>query len=151
MNFLKILMPKKKAPDIPVYQSRWGWHPVPYEDFLVLKALHKRFWKAIRSAARWSRWTAKTPHNRRGPEPRLDPLFHNRDESFARLEKAHEWARKWSRDGKGRGRLWTWSVPMNPVMKTLLADYQSARLPREKPEHVGPLDMSVYQEISLSA
>jgi len=78
-----------------VHQSRWGYHSCAYETFLKLKALHARYWRALRSDAAWRRWQRKAPQNRvlrewlrdpQGrrvgyrilgprPEPVLDPLF----------------------------------------------------------------------------
>src|SRR5262245_21923505 len=78
-----------------VHQSRWGYYPCAYETFLKLKALHARYWRALRVYAAWRRWQRKQPQNRvlrewlrdaQGrrighrivgprPEPMLDPLF----------------------------------------------------------------------------
>jgi hypothetical protein len=48
----------------PVHQSRWGWHPCSYEEYLRLKLLHKHYWIAKRCLAEWERWNRKLPHNR---------------------------------------------------------------------------------------
>jgi hypothetical protein len=83
------------------HRSKWGWHPVSYEDFQILRDLHKRYWKTLRQAYAWQRWARKEPQNRvvyrkirdkdgtwalKGqvigrevvcalPEPRVDPIF----------------------------------------------------------------------------
>lgn len=46
------------------YRSKWGWHPVSYEDFQTLRELHKRFWQTLRVAYAWQRWARKAPQNR---------------------------------------------------------------------------------------
>jgi hypothetical protein len=81
------------------YRSKWGWHPISYEDFQILRELRKRFWQTLRMAYAWQRWARKAPQNRvvytklyaesgphagavNGravvcalPEPQVDPLF----------------------------------------------------------------------------
>jgi hypothetical protein len=77
------------------HQSRWGYHPCSYEDFMLLRALYRRFVEARRNYHRWVRWDRKQPQNRVRrksrydalgrrcgrdvigpmPEPPLDPLF----------------------------------------------------------------------------
>lgn len=81
------------------HRSKWGWHPVSYEDFLILRDLHRLYWKTLRVAYAWQRWARKAPQNRvvytklyaeAGPhagavngrcvvgdllEPQVDPLF----------------------------------------------------------------------------
>ncbi len=51
------------------HKSRWGFHPCDYETFLKLRRIHKAYHAGLILLARWRRWRAKMPHNRRGPEP----------------------------------------------------------------------------------
>ena len=52
-----------------VFRSRWGYHPCNFEMHGKLRRLHKTYWEGLRLLAKWRRWKAKRPHNRRGPEP----------------------------------------------------------------------------------
>jgi hypothetical protein len=51
------------------YRSRWGYHPCDYATYLKLRLLHKAYFEGLKLLARWRRWRAKRPHNRKGPEP----------------------------------------------------------------------------------
>jgi hypothetical protein len=51
------------------YRSRWGHHPCNYETYWKLRRLHKAYYEGLTLLARWRRWRAKRPHNRKGPEP----------------------------------------------------------------------------------
>ena len=57
------------------YQSRWGYHPCNYATYLKLRRLHKAYWEGRRLLARWDRWRAKLPKNRRCPEPAVPPVY----------------------------------------------------------------------------
>lgn len=58
-----------------VHKSRWGFHPCDYETFRKLRRVHKAYHEGLRLLARWRRWTAKRPHNRRGPEPAVPAVM----------------------------------------------------------------------------
>jgi len=60
---------KKNVFGVEVHSSRWGWHPVGYPDFLLLRRLKKEYFRALRAAAQHHRWERKLPKNRKGAEP----------------------------------------------------------------------------------
>ena len=47
---------------LPVYKSRWGFHPCGYELFAKLRLLHKWYWQTVYDFHRWHRWCRKEPH-----------------------------------------------------------------------------------------
>lgn len=57
------------------YRSRWGYHPCNFETYRKLRRLHKAYYEGLRLLARWKRWRAKKPHNRRGPEPAVPEVY----------------------------------------------------------------------------
>ena len=57
-----------------IHTSKWGFHTLSYEDFILLKALHKLTWEAWRESHRYARWARKEAHNR-GPAPKLPHDF----------------------------------------------------------------------------
>jgi hypothetical protein len=108
---------------VTTYQSRWGYHPVDYATFCLLRKLSARYWRAVRRAAAWRRWARKAPHNRPGPEPGLDPLF---------CERA-------ARVVGGNGR----SVPDAKVSdRGVRHALQVSRAPAARPEDVYPVGLS---------
>lgn len=135
MSFLSLLTKTPTA-----HQSRWGWHPVSYDDFIVLRRLHKRYWKAVHNAYRWARWTAKAERNRRGPEPTLDSAFYDRAEAWAGLERYRRW-------GGEHCHFHGSCVPRTPIAKMIVEDYHAARTPNPTPNDVGSVDMSLYRSI----
>ena len=59
-------------------QSRWGFHPAPYETYKQLRALKKSYWLGVYALANWWRWSRKRPDNftrRTQAEPSLEPTF----------------------------------------------------------------------------
>lgn len=58
-----------------IFKSRWGYHPVDYEEFLFLKKAHWLLFCAYRDVNRYKRWSNKDPQNRKGPEPRVPDGF----------------------------------------------------------------------------
>ena len=59
----------------PAFESRWGYHPCPYDVYRKLKDLHRWYWFCVYDFHRWNRWQRKQPQNRVGPEPGFCPLF----------------------------------------------------------------------------
>ena len=51
------------------FKSKWGFHPVNYETFLLLKRLHKWYHAALKRRAAWWRWANKLEYNRKREEP----------------------------------------------------------------------------------
>ena len=47
-----------------VFETKWGFVPYSYEDYLKLKELNRVFYKARTNAAQWNRWARKEPQNR---------------------------------------------------------------------------------------
>lgn len=160
--------------EFTAYQSRWGWHPVSYEDFQILKAIHKRYWETYRQACHWARWYRKEPQNRVlrereysvphsrqeprhpvgwkviGPwaEPEIDPLFIDKEGECGFYTKTE--------DGWGRGHY----VPFRPLLGrpfparwelrqggNIVVDFQRVRKPVEDPEQLAPLDMAPYRAV----
>jgi hypothetical protein len=48
----------------PVFESRWGFHPVSREVDKKLRFLNGIYQRALRMAASWRRWDRKDPSNR---------------------------------------------------------------------------------------
>jgi hypothetical protein len=74
------------------HRSRWGYHPCDYETFLKLRRVHKAYHEGLRLLARWRRWRAKMPHNRRGPEPAVPGVI--RKVCAAPVVEAYQAARR---------------------------------------------------------
>jgi len=94
-------------------ESRWGWHPCPYEVYEKLKRLNEGWQLYVRMAAKQRRYDAKT---------------------------------------KYKGRIWMYGKPIDFCDATtfsrsraeyILTDYQNARRPKENPEDVVPLTLSI--------
>ncbi|MCK5610051.1 hypothetical protein KAR91_49720 [Candidatus Pacearchaeota archaeon] len=117
------------------FQSRWGNHPVSHEDFLILKAIHKRYWKSLRQAYIWMRWQRKMDHNRQGPEPKVDKLFIDTSKGWSFYAE--------TKDGGSRCH----SCLFRPKFLDIVADFGTARMPTESPDDVNPVDMSKYREL----
>lgn len=105
----------------PVFQSRWGFHPVSYQDFLKMKQINKNYYYLIRLYLKSHRWHRKHPLNRYGPEPpdlsKYDPIFR--------------------------------SLGGNPLFyinyQRFLSEYRNARHSVDHPELVVPIDLSKWQ------
>jgi hypothetical protein len=134
-----------------VHESRWGFHPVDWQTFQKLKALHKHYWATVRGLAAWFRWHAKQPQNRvrterikdesgrvtgwsvLGPweEPRFCPMF-------GKPESKRGWLR----------------IPEHLDDRGILEAYRLARFPRAR-EEVQPLTLTasaidaLYREMNL--
>lgn len=157
-----ISLAEKPTPkSLPVFQSRWGFHPVNYEDFLILKAIHRRYWERLTRAYRWQTWKRKTRQHKNGPEPYIDPLFidtatkslfstetkHSRGPGignrthhllFTRLLNNRQ--TRYSVSDEGEGGYITTGLD-------IIADFNSARMPQESAEKVEPIDMAPYREL----
>jgi len=78
-------------------KSRRGFHPCPYETYLKLKTLKKRFWETVFDYSRWRRWACKLENNRVGPEPKFCPFFLSQDAKL--YSGAVHWQKRLSDDG----------------------------------------------------
>ena len=47
-----------------IFETKWGFVPYSYEDYLKLKELNRIFYRARTNAAQWNRWARKEPQNR---------------------------------------------------------------------------------------
>ena len=56
-------------------KSRFGFHTCSYDVYLKLKQLNKYYQDSQRLASKWFRWIRKSPHNRKGEEPKINPVF----------------------------------------------------------------------------
>jgi hypothetical protein len=52
-----------------VFQSKWGYHPCSYDDFLLIKEFHWLVYLDFQATKKLDRWNARIPHNRRGKKP----------------------------------------------------------------------------------
>lgn len=59
---------------VEVYRSRWGYHPVDFAGYTVLRLLSKAYWRALNARAAHRRWSAKLPKNRKGGPPSYTAL-----------------------------------------------------------------------------
>jgi len=145
------------AAESQVFQSRWGYHSVSREDFVILKALHRRYWRSVRLGAEWTRWARKSPQNRvrrqrrttQGPgrphtelvstetwlEPPLDPKVHDRGQAEDFKERPARSAMHWS---------WL-KIPLPLALAH--QDYHEARIPRRSPAEVRKIDMRPYLDL----
>lgn len=120
-----------------IHRSRWGYHPISYEDFKILKYLRSRYWKAFFMANKWARWGRKATHNRRGPQPPLDPQIHD-------LGQAERFLARNVRGGELHG-YWL-NVPK--LLQDARDDHEWSRMPKATPEEVTRvIDMAPYREI----
>lgn len=55
---------------VEAVRGRWGWYALDYATFREVKEFHRLLLRDRRATKRWSRWDAKLPENRVGPEPR---------------------------------------------------------------------------------
>ena len=47
-----------------IYRSRWGYHPVDYDTYRMIKKLAGYYWKAVSQWKTHRRWERKAPQNR---------------------------------------------------------------------------------------
>ncbi len=113
-----------------VYQSRWGFHPCSYEEFLELKEAHKLLLRAYCDFKRHRRWGRKMEHNRSGPEPKFPGFL--AEFGYQKLDKHFDsgFVFASSKDREG--------VKRNFYLQ-FLEEYRLARTPQEKAEDVRPL------------
>lgn len=126
----------EEAPKLDVHKSRWGYHPVSHADFLILKAIHKRYWETLKRAYAWQRWTNKTVYQT-GPEPEVDRLF------IDPCKYSHFTTTMNSGDTRWH------TLNFTRKIQQIVDDFQTARMPVEKPKDVQPLrrDMESYRDI----
>jgi len=60
---------------VEVFASTWGFHPCDYETFIKICKLRQHYQRSLREAKAWFVWARKAERNRRGPEPKLTPVF----------------------------------------------------------------------------
>lgn len=121
-----------------VHQSKWGFHACDIETFRKLKkvkaALNQAYLQYLRDDAALSRWSRKQPQNRIVWRAIRAPQGHRTG---------------WENLGP-----WSQPKPKWPVYDTAGMgfdginwenEYENARTPREKPEHVIPLRASAEQ------
>lgn len=143
---------------VVAHQSRWGYHPVSREDFLVLKALKKRYWMGVKDAAEWCRWARKKESNRVrrqsvttetiGPdgEPKLNTVVGITPWPEPKLDekvfpkKGMQFSGSWEPRPH-----WFW-LDVDARLKRINEDFDKARLPCSSPGDVTPLDMTPYRE-----
>lgn len=119
-----------------VFKSRWGYHSVNREDFLILKALHKQYWQALYQAYRWKQWVGKKPQNRWSKEPVVDPNFVDvTRKSYIFLKE-------------GNTILKTTHLPFTMLHSSIISDFKNARMPCSCPELVKPIDMEKYKALA---
>lgn len=58
----------------PIFQSRWGYHSISFEQYIVLRELHKQVWNEYRALCYIHRQLQKHPLNRMGHLPDVDEL-----------------------------------------------------------------------------
>jgi hypothetical protein len=122
-----------------VHQSSWGFHPIDYRTFTMLKELHKNYWETVRMVARWIRWNRKTVR-RYGPEPRYCPIFVKEEGHIETFR---------TRDGY-TGTRW---LPKTLVDHGIVAAYRAARRPAATPDEVAPISLTpeeierLYREV----
>lgn len=119
------------------YQSRWGHHPISYQDFLILKAIHKRYWATLREAYSWQRWKNKTV-NQVGEEPEIDPIFieANKRSYFTTTMKNGD--QRWH------------NLRFVRKVRNIVEDFNNARMPIENPEDVVEMtteDLNFYKKV----
>ena len=139
-----------------VHQSRWGHHPCSYDVFMKLKLLNKLYSEAIRNKAQWERWNRKDPHNRvtrkkirnsagevvgyQAPEPMSEP------ELCPTLEKL-----KKKVDFDKNGKYYKEGIELefvefrNNKLQLIPDIYREARYPKESPDDVKPMKLSLKE------
>ena len=109
-----------------IFQSRWGFHPVDYEEFLFLKKAHQLLFHAYCDVKKYKRWYNKDPQNRKGPEPRVPDGF---------VETGYHKCGAKVFYGKGFRR-----YGRENLYHHILEEYRYARIPHAA-EYVRPLDL----------
>ena len=128
-----------------VFKSKWGYHPVSYEDYLILKAIHKRFWESLKGAYRWQSWNRKKSGNRTLTEPKLDLAFVKKEPSFMLTKMVDGYARMHLLDFTTTFKLISlYCFRSNRL--DIIRDFRNARLPCNDPKDVQPLNMVPYRD-----
>lgn len=124
-----------------VFLSRWGFHPCDTETFLKLKRLKKLFWQAVYAHGTWKRWSRKLPENRFYWEKKERAEKRKRsDRPIPEPLTCPVWTREnsydWQNDKK----------PLIPLADCgVLEAFENARMPKEKPDQVEPLNLSIKE------
>ena len=66
------------------FKTKFGFYTTSKETFLMLKELHKWYWKTLTDFHRWYRWDRKQPQNQVGAKPKYCPMF-VLDEQWCRI------------------------------------------------------------------
>jgi hypothetical protein len=118
-------------------EGRFGFHPVDYATFRKLKDLHRWYWQTVYDVARWVRWDRKTVYQH-GPEPKYCPTF---------VEEKGHWQTFTNKDGYQGMRYYPKTLNDHGIIEA----YQSARMPKESPDDVEPLRISLAEIDRLHA
>jgi hypothetical protein len=102
------------------YKSRWGYHPCDYETSQKIRRISKAYWEAKRGYCRWRRWQRKTVH-RHGPEPTICEIFFTKE----------------------KGCLIARAIRSLNIFESMLVAAKRALLPKEAPEQVARLPISL--------
>ena len=133
---------------VTTFESRWGHHPVSYLDFLLLRHLHRLYWKYLYEAYRWQRVERKLSFE--GPNPnQLHPAFFEDKNSVFYTD---------GKDGSTRGH-YLWFTPIlghqvinqywHPPKVNIVRDFNLARTPKSSPFEVEGVDMGFYHDFYL--
>jgi len=157
------MWPFSKPPTKPghvatgIYKSRWGFHSVSYEDFVLLKAIRKLFFEEVRQAANWCRWKRKAPQNRISTKWEYDlvnakVVFQRRAGGYERPEPTwrqlavHMPGDSLKEDQRTH---WIWDLPRDSRLEHILSDYEFARKPYSDPKDVPAIDMAKYRSYAV--
>lgn len=103
-------------------ESKFGFYTTSKETFLMLKELHKWYWKTLYAFHRWYRWDRKQPQNQVGTKPQYCPLFV--------LDK------EWCRITQGQKYQNVKYFPKTVTDHGIIELYQRARMPHKEPVEV---------------
>lgn len=109
-----------------VHQSKWGYHPCDYEQFLFLKKAHKLLLRAYRDIKKWMAWERKTVY-----QPKEEPVHPS---MFVECGFHKAGKKTWSGYGfkKYRGQ---------NLYHLVLEAYQNARRPVSNPDNVKKIEL----------
>jgi hypothetical protein len=133
---------------LPVFGSRFGFHPCDFSTYRKLKFLSMVYQRAVRLAHAWDRWKRKDPHNRVSrrrirnamgqtigyaepvpvAEPSICPVFTRKVQEKCFVDKKGKHFKEGFLDEK--------MVTGDP---RIVADYSAARKPVPEPGAVRPL------------
>ena len=122
---------------VEIFEGKWGYYSVSYETFLKLKELHKWYHKTLRHLGTWVRWDRKTVHQH-GPEPKYCSIF---------VHDRASWWHTEDKDGNSKFHYY----PKTRVDHGICEAFHSARMPKDTPEKVEPLEISLEEVDRLHA